>query len=262
MQFFSFFPFILLITDGECWNGPGGCPSLLKYPAMESRLHECVFYLNNTQMLLSHVSGVLQCLSAACQRDTHPYTNVLQRLWDCLSDSVNSASGVMRSALCACMLCVADELALVPGSGLPPDTISLLLKDLTCLYLVSPEHSAAVLDFLAVMIQLCRERRLFQLVQDLQTQVEVICLQALYQNTEPLGKLQEVSFQIILCFHGIIISLKYLEISANTTLDKKIEPSPRFMARRTLFRVCYHARSRAISAGQKSHTVADDHTLR
>ena len=38
---------------------------------------------------------------------------------------------------------------------------------------------------------------------------------------------------------------------------KKKEPSSRFAARRTLFQVWYHARSGAISAGQKSLTVAD-----
>ena len=38
---------------------------------------------------------------------------------------------------------------------------------------------------------------------------------------------------------------------------QKKEPSSRFAARRTLFHVWYHARSRAISAGQKSRTVAD-----
>ena len=44
--------------------------------------------------------------------------------------------------------------------------------------------------------------------------------------------------------------------TACTTLDEK-EPSSRFAARRTLFHVWYHARSRAISAGQKLPTVAD-----
>ena len=39
--------------------------------------------------------------------------------------------------------------------------------------------------------------------------------------------------------------------------QKKKEPSSRFAARRTLFHVWYHARSGAISAGQKSHTVVD-----
>ena len=43
----------------------------------------------------------------------------------------------------------------------------------------------------------------------------------------------------------------------STTLAKKKEPSSRFAARRTLFHVWYHARSQAISAGQKSRTVAD-----
>ena len=38
---------------------------------------------------------------------------------------------------------------------------------------------------------------------------------------------------------------------------QKEEPSLRFAARRTLFHVWYHARSGAISAGQKSRTVAD-----
>ena len=42
-----------------------------------------------------------------------------------------------------------------------------------------------------------------------------------------------------------------------TTLDKKKEPSSRFAARRTLFHVWYHAQSHAISAEQKSRTVAD-----
>ena len=46
--------------------------------------------------------------------------------------------------------------------------------------------------------------------------------------------------------------------SVSTTLDKKKkEPSSRFAARRTLFHVWYHARSGAISAGQKSRAVAD-----
>ena len=44
---------------------------------------------------------------------------------------------------------------------------------------------------------------------------------------------------------------------SSTTLDKKKKPSSRFAARRTLFHVWYHARSGAISAGQKSRTVAD-----
>ena len=38
---------------------------------------------------------------------------------------------------------------------------------------------------------------------------------------------------------------------------KKKEPSSRFEARRTLYHVWYHARSGAISSGQKSRTVAD-----
>ena len=38
---------------------------------------------------------------------------------------------------------------------------------------------------------------------------------------------------------------------------QKKEPSSRFAARRTLFRGWYHASSGAISAGQKSRTVAD-----
>ena len=38
---------------------------------------------------------------------------------------------------------------------------------------------------------------------------------------------------------------------------QKKEPSSRFAARRTLFHVWYHARSGAISAGQKSQTVVD-----
>ena len=46
-------------------------------------------------------------------------------------------------------------------------------------------------------------------------------------------------------------------VQTNTTLAKKKEPSSRIAARRTLFHVWYHARSRAISAGQKSRTVAD-----
>ena len=45
--------------------------------------------------------------------------------------------------------------------------------------------------------------------------------------------------------------------STKLTLDKKKEPPSRFAARRTLFQVWYHARSRAISAEQKSRTVAD-----
>ena len=43
-----------------------------------------------------------------------------------------------------------------------------------------------------------------------------------------------------------------LQLTSATTLDKKKEPSSRFAARRTLFHVWYHARSGAISAGQKS----------
>ena len=45
--------------------------------------------------------------------------------------------------------------------------------------------------------------------------------------------------------------------TSTTTLDKKKEPSSRFAARRTLFHVWYRAQSGAISAGQKSRTVAD-----
>ena len=55
---------------------------------------------------------------------------------------------------------------------------------------------------------------------------------------------------------GIIPSHQTLSFSS-TTLDKKKELSSRSEARRTLFHVWYHARWRAISAGQKSRRVAD-----
>ena len=70
-----------------------------------------------------------------------------------------------------------------------------------------------------------------------------------------------IAFLYLFLFHSLLCLTYFLSFSIQNMLNilpwKKLEPSSRFAARRTLLHVWYYARSGAISAGQKSRTVAD-----
>ena len=70
------------------------------------------------------------------------------------------------------------------------------------------------------------------------------------------GRPCEREKRILLTCAGLDLNREVME-RHNYYPGQKKEPSSRFAARRTLFHVWYHARSGAISAGQKSRTVAD-----
>ena len=88
------------------------------------------------------------------------------------------------------------------------------------------------------------------LVDDLGLQINVKKTQAMFVLPRAISRTDDV---LVYC-HGraleTVASYKYYP-------GQKKEPSSRFAARKTLFHVWYHARSQAISAGQKSRTVAD-----